>query len=181
MIKKTVLLISDEAMPDDTFQDIPARFLSLFTSPVIQKDDITYPDFAGEGAAVEKIGEFTRPIPECTVFAFQSDWQDVDTELELAYIKDNHTDEQEISLIGMYSENSPKYPYFIKGVFESTPWEQLPVLTHETFRFYVDNLGMYVTMQAVPYLGAKYNTKIGLSSHGLKEWCPTMNSVLDSL
>lgn len=181
MIKKTVLLISDQAMPDDTFEEVPARFLSLFTSPVIQRDDITYPDFVGEDVSIEEIGEFTRPIQGYTVFAFRSDWQDVNTVLELAYIKENCTDKQEISLIGMYSEDSPKYPYFIKDVFENTPWDQLPVLTHETFRFYVDNLGMYVTMQAIPYLGAKYNTKIGLSAHGFKEWCPTINSVLDSL
>lgn len=180
MIKKTVLLISDEAMPDNTFEEIPARFLSLFTSPVIHRDNITYPDFVGEDVSIEKIGKFTRPIQGCTVFAFRSDWQDVNTELEVAYIKENHTD-KEISLIGMYSEDSPKYPYFIKGVFERTPWEQLPVLTHETFRFYIDNLGMYATMQAIPYLGTKYNTKIGLSSHGFKEWCPTMNSVFSSL
>lgn len=181
MIKKTALLISDEAVPDETFEEIPDRFLSLFTSPVIQRDDITYPDFAGEGTSIEKIGEFTRPIHKCTVFAFRSDWQDVDTELEIAYIKDNNMDKREISLIGMYSEDSPKYPDFLKDVFENTPWDQLPVLTHETFRFYVDNLGMYVTMQAIPYLGAKYNTKIGLSSYGFKEWCPTMNSVFDNL
>ena len=180
MIKKTVLLISDEVMPDDTFEEIPARFLSLFTSPVIHRDDITYPDFVGESVSIEKIGKFTRPIQGCTVFAFRSDWQDVNTELEVAYIKENHTD-KEISLISMYSEDSPKYPYFIKSVFEGTPWEQLPVLTDETFRFYMDNLGMYVTMQAIPYLGTKYNTKIGLSSHGFKEWCPTMNSVFSSL
>jgi hypothetical protein len=180
MIKKTVLLISDEAMPDDTFEEIPARFLSLFTSPVIQRDDIRYPDFAENGASIEEIGEFTRPIQGCTVFAFRSDWQDINTELEVAYIKENHTD-KEISLIGMYSEDTPKCPDFIKSVFESTPWEQLPVLTHETFRFYMDNLGMYVTMQAIPYLGAKYSTKIGLSTHGYEEWCPTMNSVLDTL
>ena len=45
MIKKTVLLISDEVMPDDTFEEIPDRLLSLFTSPVIQREDITYPVF----------------------------------------------------------------------------------------------------------------------------------------
>lgn len=181
MIKKTVLLISDEAMPGDTFEEISARFLSLFTSPVIHRDDIRYPDFVGEGVSTEKIGKFTRPIQGCTVFAFRSDWQDVNTELEVAYIKENCTDNTEISLIGMYSEDTPKYPDFIKSVFEKTFWEVLPVLTHETFRFYLDNLGMYITMQAVPYLGTKYNTKIGLSSHGFKEWCPTMNSVLDNL
>ena len=181
MIKKTVLLISDDTMPDDTFNEIPARLLSLFTSPVIYRDDITYPDFVGEGTSIEEIGEFTRPIQGCTVFAFRSDWQDIDTALEVAYIKENHTDNQGISLIGMYSEDSPEYPDFVKGVFERTPWEQLPVLTHETFRFYIDNLGMYVTMQAIPYLGVKYHTKIGLSTHGYEEWCPTMNSVLDTL
>lgn len=181
MIKKTVLLISDETMPDDTFEEIPDRFLSLFTSPVIHRDDIRYPNFVGEGVSTEKIGKFTRPIQGCTVFAFRSDWQDVNTVLEVAYIKENHTDNREISLIGMYSEDSSIYPDFIKSVFENTPWEQLPVLTHETFRFYIDNLGMYVTMQAIPYLGTKYNRKIGLSFHGFKEWCPTMNSVLDSL
>ena len=81
----------------------------------------------------------------------------------------------------MYSEDSPIYPDFIKSVFEKISWEVLPVLTYETFRFYMDNLGMYVTMQAIPYLGAKYNTKIGLSTHGYEEWCSTMNSVLDTL
>lgn len=182
MVKNTVLLISDETMPDETFAEIPARFLSLFTSPVIQRDDIKYPDFVGEDVSIEKIGEFTRPTHKCsTVFAFRSDWQDVNTVLEVAYIKTNHTDNRKISLIGMYSEDSPKYPDFIKDVFESTSWEQLPVLTHETFRFYVDNLGMYATMQAVPYLATKYNTKIGLSAYGFKEWCPTMSSVLDNL
>ena len=181
MIKKTALLISDEAMPDDTFEEIPDRFLSLFTSPVIHRDDIRYPNFVGKGVSIEKIGEFTRPIQGCTVFAFRSDWQDVNTVLEVAYIKENHTDNRKISLIGMYSEDSSIYPNFIKSVFEKTSWEVLPVLTHETFRFYLDNLGMYITMQAVPYLGTKYNTKIGLSSYGFKEWCPTMNSVLDSL
>lgn len=181
MIKKTVLLTSDEAMPDGTFGEIPDRFLSLFTSPVIHREDITYPDFVGEEASIEEIGKFTRPIQGCTVFAFRSDWQDIDIALEVAYIKGNHTDNRETSLIGMYAEDSPKYPDFIKGVFDRTSWEQLPVLTHETFRFYIDNLGMYVTMQAIPYLGAKYHTKIGLSTHGYEEWCPTMNSVLDSL
>ena len=98
MVKKTVLLISDEAVPDETFAEIPARFLSLFTSPVIQRDGIKYPNFVGEGVSIEKIGEFTRPIHKCTVFAFRSDWQDVNTELEVAYIKENHTDKRAISL-----------------------------------------------------------------------------------
>lgn len=182
MIKNTVVLISDEAMPDETSEEIQDRFLSLFTSPVIQREALTYPEFAGNGdTKIEKIGEFTRPLPGYTAFAFRSDWKDADIPLELAYIKDNHTDKTEISLMEMFSEDSPNSPDFLKGIFESTPWEQLPVLTHETFRFYIDNLGMSVTTQAVPYLGIKYDTKIGLSAYGYKHWCPTISSVLESL
>ena len=45
MIKNTVLLVSDEAMPDDYHNKVSNRLLSLFTSPVIKRDDIDYPDF----------------------------------------------------------------------------------------------------------------------------------------
>ena len=43
----------------------PSRLLSLFTSPVIGRDDIVYPDFVGEDVDVplDSIGEFRDPIP----------------------------------------------------------------------------------------------------------------------
>ena len=174
MIKNTILLVSDEAMPKDLYNEVPSRLLSLFTSPVIKRNDIVYPDFVGENAQIENIGEFSRPIPACTAFAFRANWQDVNMDLEVAYIKMNDATETEVSLIGLYSEHSSKYPYPIHSIFEGTFWEKLPVLTHETFRFYIENLGMYATMLAIPDLADKYNTKIGLSTANFKEWCPIM-------
>ena len=53
MIKNTILLVSDEAMPKDLYNEVPSRLLSLFTSPVIKTDDIVYPDFVGENAQLE--------------------------------------------------------------------------------------------------------------------------------
>ena len=73
----------------------------------------------------------------------------------------NDPTEREVSLIGMYSEHSSKYPSLIRSLFQETFWEELPVMTHETFRFYIENLGMYVTMLAIPNLGDKYNTQSG--------------------
>ena len=178
MVRNTILLVSDEAMPNDLHDEVPTRLLSLFTSPVIKKDDIVYPDFVGENAPIESIGVFRDPIPRCTAFAFRSDWQDVNIDLEIAYIKMNDTTEREVSLIGMYSERSSIYPSPIKSLFNDTFWENLPVMTHETFLFYIENLGMYVTMLAIPHLGDKYNTKISLSAAGFKEWCPIMASEL---
>ena len=55
------------------------------------------------------------------------------------------------------------------------------MMTHETFRFYIENLGMYVTMLAIPDLGEKYNTKISLSTAGFEEWCSIMDSELAKL
>ena len=176
MIKNTILLVSDEAMPEDLYNEVPSRLLSLFTSPVIKRNDIVYPDFVGENAQIGNIGDFSRPIPACTAFAFRSDWQDVNIDLEIAYIKMNDATETEVSLIGMYSEHSLKYPYPIKIIFDGTFWKELPVMTHETFRFYMENLGMYVTMLAIPDLGEKYDTKIGLSCHGYEEWCSIIAS-----
>ena len=176
MIKNTILLVSDEAMPKDLYNEVPGRLLSLFTSPVIGRDDIVYPDFVGEDVQIENIGTFSRPIPACTVFAFRADWQDVNIDLEIAYVKMNDAAERAVSLIGMYSEHSLKYPYPIKITFDGTPWKELPVMTHETFRFYMENLGMYVTMLAIPDLADKYNTKIGLSTANFEEWCSIMAS-----
>ena len=178
MIKNTILLVSDEAMPKDLYNEVPGRLLSLFTSPVIRRDDIVYPSFVGEDAQIENIGAFSRPIPACTVFAFRADWQETNTELEIAYVKMNDAAETQVSLIGMYSEHSLKYPYPVKIIFDGTSWEELPVMTHETFHFYMENLGMYVTMLAIPDLAKKYNTKIGLSCHGYEEWCSIMASQL---
>ncbi len=178
MIKNTILLVSDEAMPKDLYNKVPSRLLSLFTSPVIKGNDIVYPTFVGEDAQIENIGEFSRPIPSCTAFAFRADWQETNTELEIAYVKMNDKTETAVSLIGMYSECSQKYPYPIKSIFDGKFWEKLPMMTHETFRFYLENLGMYVTMLAIPHLADKYNTKIGLSCHGFKEWCSIMDSHL---
>ena len=178
MIKNTILLVSDEAMPKDLYNEVPNRMLSLFTSPVIKRDNIVYPSFVGEDTQIENIFAFSRPIPACTAFEFRADWQDVNTELEIAYVKQNDATQTEVSLIGMYSEHSSKYPYPIKSIFDGTFWEELPVLTHETFRFYLENLGMYVTMLAIPNLADKYNTKIGLSCHGFGEWCSIMASQL---
>ena len=45
MNRNTILLVSDEAMPNDLHDEVPNRLLSLFTSPVIGRDDIVYPDF----------------------------------------------------------------------------------------------------------------------------------------
>ena len=184
MNKKTILLVSDEAMLDDPHDEVPSRLLSLFTSPVIKRDDIVYPDFVGEDVNVPmggNIGVFEDPIPRCTAFAFRSDWQDVNNDLEIAYVKMNDPAERAVSLIGMYSEHSPIYPPPIKSLFDDTFWDELPVITHETFRFYIENLGMYVTMLAIPSLGDKYNTKIGLSTAGFEEWCPIMASELSKL
>ena len=176
MIKNTILLISDEAMPIDSAEEVPSRLLSLFTSPVIRRDDIVYPDFVGEVGIIGNIGIFSRPIPDCTAFAFRADWQDTDAELEVAYVKRNDTLGTEISLIGMYSEHSSKYPYPINSIFNETFWEELPILTHETFRFYLENLGMYVTLFAIPDLAEKYNTIIDLSTAGYEEWCSIITS-----
>ena len=178
MIKNTVLLVSDEAMPNDYHNKVPNRLLSLFTSPVIKKDNIVYPDFFEKDVSIKSIGVFRDPIPGCTAFAFRSDWQDVNIDLEIAYVKMSDATEREVSLIGMYSEYSLKYPPPIKSLFDETFWKELPVLTHETFLFYIENLGMYVTMLAIPDLGDKYNTKIGLSTAGFQEWCPIMASEL---
>ena len=54
----------------------------------------------------------------------------------------NDTTGREVSLIGMYSEYSSKYPSLIENIFDGTSWEKLPVMTHETFRFYLENLGI---------------------------------------
>ena len=183
MIRKTILLVSDEAMLNAPHDEVPDRLLSLFTSPVIEKGNIVYPDFVGEDVDVpiDSIGEFRDPIPRCTAFAFRSDWQDVNNDLEIAYFKMNDTPKREVSLIGMYSEHSSKYPPPIKSLFDDTFWEKLPVMTHETFQFYMENLGMYVAMLAIPDLEDKYNTKIGLSTAGFEEWCPIMASELAKL
>ena len=181
MIKNTVLLVSDEAMPNDLHKEVPNRLLSLFTSPVIRKDDIVYPDFFEKDVSIESIGVFSDPIPGCTAFAFRSDWQEVNIDLEIAYVKMNDTIGKEVSLVGMYSEHSLKYPALIKSLFDEAFWKELPVMTHETFLFYIENLGMYVTMLAIPDLGDKYNTKIRLSAAGFKEWCPIMDWELAKL
>ena len=183
MDRNTILLVSDEATPADPHSEVPDRLLSLFTSPVIKRDDIVYPSFVGEdvNGSIEDIGKFRNPIPRCTAFAFRSDWQDVNNDLEIAYIKMNDPTEREVSLIGMYSEHSSKYPSLIRSLFQETFWEELPVMTHETFRFYIENLGMYVTMLAIPDLGDKYNTQIRLSTAGFEEWCPIMASELAKL
>lgn len=183
MIRKTLLLVSDEAMPKDLHDEVPARLLSLFRSPVIGKDDIVYPSFVDEDGDIpfESIGEFRNPIPRCTTFAFRADWQDVNNDLEIAYVKMNDPSERAVSLIGMYSEHSSKYPSLIRSLFDDTFWDELPVMTHETFRFYIENLGMYVTMLAIPEIGDKYNTKISLSTAGFEEWCSIMASELDKL
>ena len=47
----------------------------------------------------------------------------------------NDTTERGVSLIGMYSEHSSIYPSVIKSLFDETFWDELPVITHETFRF----------------------------------------------
>ena len=180
-IKKTILLVSDEAMPNDYHDEVPDRLLSLFTFPVIRGNDIVYPDFIGEDVSIENIGKFRDPIPQCTAFAFRSDWQDVNNDLEIAYVKMDDPTQRAVSLIGLYSEHSLKYPSPIKSLFDETLWKELPVMTHETFRFYIENLGMYVTMLAIPDLGDKYNTKIGLSTAGCEEWCPIMASQLAKL
>ena len=183
MYRNTILLVSDEAMPNDLHDAVPNRLLSLFKSPVIGKDDIVYPSFVEKDAngSIEDIGKFRNPIPRCTAFAFRSDWQDVNNDLEIAYVKMDDPTERAVSLIGMYSEHSSKYPSLIRSLFQETFWEELPVMTHETFRFYIENLGMYVTMLAIPDLGDKYNTKIGLSTAGFEEWCPIMASELAKL
>ena len=181
MSRNTILLISNEAMPNDPHDEVPARLLSLFTSPVIKRDNIVYPDFDREDVRIEDSGVFRNPIPLCTAFAFRADWQDINIDLEIAYVKMNDPTERAVSLIGMYSEHSSIYPPPIRSLFDETFWEELPVLTHETFRFYIENLGMYVTMMAIPNLGDKYNTKIGLSTAGFEEWCPIMASELAKL
>ena len=182
-IKNTILLVSDEAMPNDLHDEVPGRLLSLFRSPVIGKDNIIYPSFVDEDEdiLIESIGEFRNPIPRCTAFAFRSDWQDVNNDLEIAYVKMNDPSERIVSLIGMYSEHSSEYPSPIRSLFDDTFWDKLPVMTHETFRFYIENLGMYVTMLAIPDLGDKYDTKIGLSAAGFEEWCSVMATELDKL
>ena len=181
MIRNTVLLVSDEAMPNDPHNEVPDRLLSLFTSPVIRPEPNVYPDFVREKASIESIGVFRNLIPRCTVFAFRSDWKDVSDDLEIAYVKMNDPTERAVSLIGMYSEHSSIYPSPIRSLFDETFWGELPVMTHETFRFYIENLGMYVTMLAIPDLGDKYNTKISLSTAGFEEWCPIMASELAKL
>ena len=178
---KTILLVSDEAMPNDRHDEVPSRLLSLFMSPVIKDDNIVYPDFVEEDTSIANIGEFREPIPGCTAFAFRSDWQEDNNDLEIAYFKMNDPNKREVSLIGMYSEHSPKYPSPIKSLFYDTFWDKLPGMTHETFRFYIENLGMYVTMFAIPDLGDKYDTKIGLSTAGFEDWCSIMASELDKL
>ena len=181
MIRNTVLLVSDEAMPNDLHNKVPSRLLSLFTSPVIQNDDIVYPDFNKKNVPIKSIGVFRDPIPRCTAFAFRADWQKVNIDLEIAYVKMNDTTEREVSLMGMYSEHSLKYPPSIKSLFDEPFWKKLPVMTHETFLFYIENLGMYVTMLAIPDLADKYNTKIRLSAAGFEEWCSIMASELAKL
>ena len=180
-VLNTILLVSDEAMPNDLHDEVPDRLQSLFTSPVIEKDLNGYPGFVGKDVPIEKIGVFRDPIPNCTAFAFRSDWQDDSSDLEIAYYKMNDPNKRIVSLIGMYSEDSPKYPSPIKSLFEDTFWDKLPVLTHETFRFYIENLGMYVTIFAIPDLADKYKTRIGLSTAGFEEWCSIMASDLDRL
>ncbi len=187
-VLNTILLVSDEAMPNDLHDEVPNRLQSLFMSPVIGRDDIVYPVFVREGVPIEienvgefRIGEFRDPIPNCTAFAFRSDWQDDNSDLEIAYYKMNDPNKRIVSLVGMYSEHSSKYPSPIKSLFEDTFWDKLPVITHETFRFYIENLGMYVTIFAIPDLAGKYNTKIGLSTAGFEEWCSIMASDLDRL
>ena len=181
MIRNTILLVSDEAMPNDRHDEVPDRLLSLFTSPVIRPEPEVYPDFVGDSVPIESIGVFRDPIPRCTAFAFRSDWQDVSDGLEIAYVKMNDPTEKAVSLIGMYSEHSSIYPSPIRSLFDETFWKGLPVMTHETFRFYIENLGMYVTMMAIPDLAGKYNTKISLSTAGFEEWCPKMASKLAKL
>ena len=183
MIRNTILLVSDEAMPNDSHDEVPDRLLSLFTSPVIGRGGIVYPDFIGEDVDVqiENIGEFRDPIPKCTAFAFRSDWQDVSGDLEIAYIKMNDPTERAVSLVGMYSEHSSKYPFQIRSLFDETFWKELPAMTHETFRFYIENLGMYVTMLGISDLADKYNTKMSLSTAGFEEWCPIMVSQLQKM
>ena len=180
-IRNTILLVSDEAMPNDRHDEVPDRLLSLFTSPVIKDDNIVYPDFDREVARIEDTGVFRNPIPRCTAFAFRADWQKVDNDLEIAYIKESDATGRQVSLIGMYSEHSLIYPPPIKSLFSETFWEELPVMTHRTFRFYIQNLGMYVTMLAIPDLGEKYNTKIRLSTAGFEEWCSIMAAELAKL
>ena len=90
MIRNTVLLVSDEAMPNDLHDEVPSRLLSLFASPVIKRDDIVYPDFVEKNVPIEDIGNigvFRDPIPQCTAFVFRADWQDVNIDLEIAYVK----------------------------------------------------------------------------------------------
>lgn len=180
-VLKTILLVSDEAMPNDLHDEVPDRLLSLFTSPVIEKEHNGYPDSVGKDIPIEEIGVFRDPIPNCTAFAFRSDWQDDNSDLEIAYYKMNDPNKRIVSLIGMYSEHSSKYPSPIKSLFEDSFWEELPEMPHETFRFYLENLGMYVTIFAIPDLAGKYNTKIGLSTAGFEEWCSIMASDLDRL
>ena len=180
-IRNTILLVSDEAMPNDPHDEVPDRLLSLFTSPVIKHDNIVYPDFDREVARIEDTGVFRNPIPRCTAFAFRADWQEVDNDLEIAYVKMNDATERAVSLIGMYSEHSSIYPPPIKSLFDETFWKGLPVMKHETFRFYIENLGMYVTMMAIPDLGNKYSTQIGLSTAGFDKWCRIMASKLAQL
>lgn len=180
-LSNTILLVSDEAMPTDRHDEVPDHLLSLFRSPVIEKDHNGYPDFVEEEAPIEEIGVFRDPIPNCTAFAFRSDWQDANSDLEIAYYKMKDPNKRIVSLIGMYSEHSSKYPSPIKSLFEDTFWDKLPVITHETFRFYLENVGMYVTMLAIPDLADKYNTKIGLSTAGFEEWCSIMASKLNKV
>ena len=181
MIRNAILLVSDEAMPNDRHDEVPDRLLSLFTSPVIRPGPKGYPGFVGNSVPIESIGKFRNPIPRCTAFAFRANWEDVDIGLEIAYVKMNDATERAVSLIGMYSEHSSIYPSPIRSLFDETFWGGLPVMTHETFRFYIENLGMYVTMMAIPDLADKYNTKISLSTAGFEEWCPIMASELAKL
>lgn len=84
-------------MPEDPHSEVHSRLLSLFTSPVIKRDDIVYPSFVGEDPQIGNTGVFSRPISGCTAFAFRADWQDVKTELEIAYVKMNDTTGKEVS------------------------------------------------------------------------------------
>ena len=50
-------------MPEDPYDEVPSRLLSLFTSPVIKRNDIVYPGFVEKDTQIENIGVFSRPIP----------------------------------------------------------------------------------------------------------------------
>ena len=182
-VLNTILLVSDEAMPNDLHDEVPSRLLSLFTSPVIGKGNLSTLILLKKMLMSQLTVSVNLEIRFLDALRSRSDqdWQDVNNDLEIAYVKNNDTPERIVSLIGMYSEHSSKYPSPIKSLFDDTFWEELPVMTHETFRFYMENLGMYVAMLAIPDLADKYNTKIGLSTAGFEEWCPIMASELAKL